>query len=206
MSAKGNLERFVEKAPLAVMTRCIVGEVINERFEEVFETSRGRNYDRNIPFSVLAKAVGEIALGLESNRNQAYKKHKDELKSSRNAFYGKLNRVEPNLSEEVVRFSAAKASGMLEQLKFQPWETLPGYRAYSLDGNRLQKTEKRLKETRGLCAAPLPGTIVARYNHQTAMFDQAYVLEDAHAQEATVLDRVIEDLESRDLIIADRHF
>ena len=81
MSAKGNLERFVEKAPLAVMTRCIVGEVINERFEEVFETSRGRNYDRNIPFSVLAKAVGEIVLGLESNRNQAYKKHKDELKS-----------------------------------------------------------------------------------------------------------------------------
>jgi len=57
MSAKGNLERFVEKAPLAVMTRCIVGEVINERFEEVFETSHGRNYNHNIPFSVLAKAV-----------------------------------------------------------------------------------------------------------------------------------------------------
>jgi len=30
--------------------------------KEVFETSRGRNYDRNIPFSVLVKAVGEIVL------------------------------------------------------------------------------------------------------------------------------------------------
>jgi hypothetical protein len=38
------------------------------------------------------------------------------------------------------------------------------------------------------------------------MFDQAYVLEDAHAQEASVLDRALEDIVKRDLLLADRHF
>jgi hypothetical protein len=57
-----------------------------------------------------------------------------------------------------------------------------------------------------LCAAPLPGTVVGRFDHQTGLFDHAYLLEDAHAQESTVLDRVVEDLSTNDLVIADRHF
>jgi hypothetical protein len=52
----------------------------------------------------------------------------------------------------------------------------------------------------------LPGTVVARFNHQTALFDKAYLLEDGHAQEATVLDRVVEDIQKNDLVIADRHY
>ncbi len=83
---------------------------------------------------------------------------------------------------------------------------IPGYNAYSLDGNHLQKTEKRLAETRFLCAAPLPGTVVARFNHQTALFDKAYLLEDGHAQEVTVLERVVQDIREKDLLIADRHY
>jgi hypothetical protein len=47
---------------------------------------------------------------------------------------------------------------------------------------------------------------VARFDHQTGLFDQVYLLEDAHAQESTVLDRVLEDLSRHDLVIADRHF
>jgi hypothetical protein len=53
---------------------------------------------------------------------------------------------------------------------------------------------------------PLPGTVVARYDYQRGLFDQAYLLEDAHAQESEVLERVVEDLRERDLVIADRHF
>ena len=151
-------------------------------------------------------SMAEIALGTVKNRNQAYLKYKEELQTSVVAYYGKLNRVEPSVSEAVVRYSAEQAGALFDQLGFEPWQALPGYRCLSLDGNHLQKTQKRLKETRGLCAAPLPGTIVARFDHQTGLFDQAYLLEDAHAQESTVLDRVIEDLSQQDLLIADRHF
>jgi hypothetical protein len=206
MSGKAMLDRFVQKNPLAVMTRCIVGALVGKELDAVFEQNRCRQYDDTIKFSTVAMSMAEIALGTLKNRNQAYLKYQEELQTSLEAYYGKLNRTEPSVSEAVVRCSADQAGQLLDKLDFEPWETISGYRSFSLDGNHLQQTEKRLKETRGLCAAPLPGTIVARFNHQSGLFDQAYLLEDAHAQESSVLDRVVEDLAERDLVIADRHF
>ena len=206
MSGKTVLERFIKKDPLAVMTRCIVGTLMGNEVDEVFDENRSRQYNDTIKFSTVAVSVAEIALGTIKNRNQAYRKYKEELKTSAVAYYGKLNRTEPSVSEAVVRFSAGQAGKLLDKLGFQPWEVLPGYRCLALDGNHLQKTEKRLTVTRGLCAMPLPGTVVARFDYQTGLFDQAYVLEDAHAQEATVLDRVVDDVAKHDLVIADRHF
>jgi len=206
MSGKTVLDRFIGKKPLAVMTRSIVGTLMGDELDEVFDQNRSRQYNDTIKFSTVALSMAEIALGTVKNRNQAYFKYRKELQTSAVAYYGKLNRTEPNVSEAVVRYSADRAAELLDKLAFQPWQVLPGYRCFSLDGNHLQKTQKRLKETRGLCAAPLPGTVVARFDHQTGLFDQAYLLEDAHAQESTVLDRVVEDLSRRDLVIADRHF
>lgn len=206
MSGKTVLDRFVLKNPLTVMTRCIVTALMDERLDEVFEQNRSQQYVDTIRFSTVAMSMAEIALGTLKNRNQAYRKYQQELQASTVAYYRKLNRTEPSVSEAVVRYSAEQASELLAQLDFQAWQVLPGYRCYSIDGNHLQKTQKRLKETRGLCAAPLPGTVVARFDHQTGLFDQAYLLEDAHAQESTVLDRVLADLSRHDLVIADRHF
>ena len=206
MSGKEVLGRFIKEDPLAVMTRCIVGGLMGDEVNEVFAQNRSRQYDDTIKFSTVATAMGEIALGTIKNRNQAYRKYKEELQTSAVAFYGKLNRTEPSVSEAMVAFSADKAGTLLDKLAFQPREVLPGYRCFALDGNHLQKTEKRLKETRGLCAMPLPGTVVGRFDYQTGLFDRAYLVEDAHAQESTVLDRVVEEISKRDLLIADRHF
>ena len=206
MSGKTILERFVDKNPLAVMTRCIAGTLMGDELDEVFDQSRGRQYQETIKFSTVAVSMAEIALGTLKNRSQAYLKYREELQTSKVSYYEKVNRTESSVSEGVVRYSANRAGQLLVKLDFEPWEVLPGYRCFSLDGNHLQKTEKRLKETRGLCAAPLPGTVVARYDHQTGLFDQAYLLEDGHAQESSVLDRVLDDLSDHDLVIADRHF
>lgn len=206
MSGKTVLDRFIQKNPLAVMTRCIVGTLMGNELDEVFDRNRSRQYHDTIKFSTVAMSMAEIVLGTVENRNQAYQKYKEELQTSLVAYYGKLNRTELSVSEAVVRYSAEQAGALFKQLNFQPWQVLPGYRCFSLDGNHLQKTQKRLKETRGLCAAPLPGTVVARFDHQSGLFDQAYLLEDAHAQESTVLDRAVEDLSQHDLVIADRHF
>lgn len=206
MSGKSIMDRFIQKNPLTVMTRCIAQALMGEKLDQVFEQNRSQQYDDTIKFSTVAISMAEIALGTVENRNQAYRKYRDELQASAVAYYGKLNRTEPPISEAVVRYSAEQAAALLAHLDFQPWDVLPGYRCFSLDGNHLQKTQKRLKETRGLCAAPLPGTVVGRFDHQTGLFDQAYLLEDAHAQESTVLDRVLEDLSTNDLVIADRHF
>ena len=104
MSGKAILDRFIQKNPLAVMTRWIAQALMGEQLDQVFQQNRSQQYDDTIKFSTVAVSMAEIALGTVENRNQAY------------------------------------------------------------------------------------------------------LLEDAHAQESTVLDRVVEDLSAKDLVIADRHF
>ena len=105
MSGKIVMDRFIEKNPLAVMTRSIVGALMGEEVEEVFQENRSRQYDDTIKFSTAAMSMCEIALGTVKNRNQAYLKYKEELNASVVAFYGKLNRTELSISEGMVRYS-----------------------------------------------------------------------------------------------------
>lgn len=206
MSNQVVLDRFIEKNPLTVMTRAIMGAVLTDELDEIFEQNRDLQYDDTIQFSTLAISIAEIALGTVKNRNQAYRKYQQQLNVAKSAYYAKVNRSEPQIAENVVSFSAQKCLGLIEELGVPKEQVLPGYRVMALDGNHMQKTEKRLKETRGLCAAALPGTVVARLDLQTRLFDRAYLLENAHAQESTVLDEVLEDLGRGDLVVADRHF
>lgn len=200
------LQRFVQKNPLAVMVRCLSGQLMCEELDQVFEQSRSQNYEGQLKFSALAASVAEIALGTVENPNQAYEAYREELRVSKTSYYEILNRVETDVAEAVVRYSARQSARLLDEIGCGEWEVLPGYRCFALDGNHLQKSEKRLDVQRGLCAAPLPGTIVARYDLQSQLLTHAYLLEDAHALESTTLDRVLADIQPRDLVIADRHF
>lgn len=200
------LDRFIHKNPLAVMVRCLSGHLMCEELDEVFHQQRTYCYEDQLKFSVLATTVAEIALGTIQNPNQAYDAYKEDIRVSKTAYYDKLNHVEPEIAEGVVRYSARQSESLLQEIGCGQWEPLKDYRCLVLDGNHLRKTEKRLKVLRGLSAAVLPGTVVARYDPQTQLFTHAYLLEDAHAQESTTLDRVLEDISPRDLVIADRHF
>jgi len=200
------MERFIESRPLCVMTRCILGHVMADDLDDVFAQCRQRQYEGDIKFSALAVSVADVALNFCKNFNQAYKKHQEQLAASAVAYYGKLNRVEPSISEGIVQFAGRKASELNRALGAELQEVLPGYKCSVLDGNHLCKSEKRISELRGLCAAALPGTTVAKFNLEEQLFERAYLLEDAHAQESTVLDRVVADLQANELLIADRHF
>ena len=86
----------------------------------------GRQYDDTIKFSAIALSMADIVLGTVKNRNQAYNKHKQQIDASKTAYYGKLNRTEPSVSEAVVRYSARRASALMEELGFEPWEVVRG--------------------------------------------------------------------------------
>lgn len=200
------MERFVADRPLCVMTRCVLGHLMTPDLDDVFSRCRERQYEGEIKFSALATSVADVALNFCDNFNQAYKAHQKGIAASVVAYYGKLNRVEPSISEGVVIFSRHKAGELLREIGAPPEKVLPGYRCSVLDGNHLQKTEKRIGELRSLWAAALPGTVVAKFNLEEQLFERAYLLEDAHAQESSVLDRVVADLQTDELLIADRHF
>ena len=206
MSGKETLDRFIDERPLAVMTRAIAEQILDSRLDVVFESCRQRQYDDIAKFSVVALSMVEIALGFVANRNQAYDKFAADLKVCKRAYYSKVDRTETSVSEGIVRYSAEHAVELLDALKVKPQAVLTGFSCYVYDGNHLQKTEHRLAVTRGISAAPLPGTIVGRYDLQTKLFERSYLLEDAHAQESSVLDRVLEDLKRNDVGIFDRHY
>jgi hypothetical protein len=85
----------------------------------------------------------------------------------------------------------------------KPW--LPGYRVRILDGNHLAATQHRLKETRRQAAAPLPGQALVLFDPEADLVTDVLLEEDGHAQERSLLGRVIERLNARDLVVADRN-
>lgn len=206
MSDADVMERFIQARPLCVLTRCILGHVLTDELDGVFAEHRRRQYQGEIKFSALAVSVADVALNFCANFNQAYRQHREHLAASVVAYYGKLNRLEPSIAEGVVQFAGRKTSELLDALGDGPAAVLPGYKCSVLDGNHLRKSDKRLGELRGLAAAALPGTVVAKFDLHRQLFERAYLLEDAHAQESAVLDRVVADLRAGELVIADRHF
>jgi hypothetical protein len=62
MDDQSVLQRFTRKRPLAVMTRLIVGEVLDDDLEAVFDSHRGRNYTREMLFSNLCLALADVVL------------------------------------------------------------------------------------------------------------------------------------------------
>lgn len=206
MKSEDTFARFCKAAPFAVMAQALIRTFIGSTFNDIFEENRNGQYEEKVTFEALGLAVADIALGHCESANQAYREHKENLTVARSSFYDKLKGTRPSLSEAVVAASADKAIEIQEELGFVPWDGLSGYRVFALDGNHLQKSEKRIGKLRGTSQAPLPGTCVARLDLGRQLIDRVYLLEDAHQQESATLGAVAQDLGENDLLIADRHF
>ncbi|MGB6042574.1 MAG: transposase [Pirellulales bacterium] len=206
MSNQEMMRKFIDKAPFAVMTRLATGAVIAEELDQVFQDHRQQQYERNVKFSAVAMAVADVALNFSENFNQAYKVHRQQLGVAITSFYDKIKATDTSVSEAVVAKAAERASQLQDALGLVPWEILPGYRVFGVDGNVLAKTDKRLGVLREAAGAPLPGKVVARFDLQRQLFDRAYLLEDAHDQESATCDRLVEDLLPNEVLVADRHY
>ena len=206
MSNQDVLQKFITKAPFAVMTRLVTHTVIAEELDQVFEEHRENQYEKDVKFSAVAMTVADVTMNFSENFNQAYKVHREQLGVAITSFYDKIKATETPVSEAVVAKSAEKASQLQDALGFSPWEILPGYRVFGVDGNVLAKSDKRLGVLREAAGAPLPGKAVARFDLQRQLFDRAYLLEDAHDQESATCDRLVEDLMPGDVLVADRHY
>lgn len=198
--------KFSQTAPFAVLTRCVAQHFISSELDDVFEAQRGGQYRREVAFSAIALAVADVALNFSENFNQAYRAHRATLAIAVTSFYDKIKATRTSVSEAVVSASAAKAAALQDALDYRPWQILSGYNVVAFDGNHLAKTDKRLGVLHEVTGAPLPGTVVARYDLQRELFERAYLLEDAHAQESSTCGRIVDDLQPRDVVVADRHF
>lgn len=198
---------FAKERPIAVMTQMTLSHLLDVgSLDRLFADNAESQYERTLPFSGLSQLTASVVLGKYRSVNAAWKRMQERLGVSVAATYGKLQRIEPGLSQALVRYSYEQTLAVREAFGVEPWHDIAGYEIRILDGNHLSGTEHRLKETRDTTAAPLPGkSLVVMAPGHDAICDY-FPIEDGHAQERSALDAVLETIERDQLWVADRNF
>ena len=198
---------FVEESPISVMMRGIVENAFScDRIDELFERTAESQYTRELPFSTVADLMAEVVFDISPSIGAAYQANAETISVSRKSVYNKLNGVEPGVSVALVHDSAKRFAPVIQRLQATLPSLLPGYRAKLLDGNHFSATEHRLEELRTIGAAPLPGKALVVLDPALKLATKVVPCEDGHAQERSLLDHILCDVEPGDLWIADRNF
>ena len=122
------------------------------------------------------------------------------------AVYDKLNRLEPDVSQALVRDTASKLEVIINTVGISVPSLLPNYKVKILDGNALGATEHRLGVLQNTRAGALPGKSIAVLSADLGIVTDVFPCEDGHAQERSLLPEVLETVKTGDLWIGDRNF
>jgi len=198
---------FAERRPVAVMAQSVLERLLEPAaIDRLFHDTAERQYERELLFSSLARLMSEVVLCRAKSVRAAYRKVQAEIGVSLTATYAKLERIEPELSQALVRYSYGELARITNELRSYEPSPVAGLRPKILDGNQFAATEHRLLETRRSTAAPLPGKALVVLDPRREAIADLFPIADGHAQERTWLDPVIATIERNDLWIADRNF
>jgi hypothetical protein len=200
-------DRFLAQRPVCVMARGVLENLLDpQRLDELFERTAEQQYQKELMFSTLVGLMSEVTLKIQPSVHAAYQSRQSEIKVSATALYNKLDGVETRVSAELVRDSARQAGAVIDALDARLESWLPGYRCRVLDGNHLAATEHRIEELRSITSGALPGKTLVVLDPERMLAVDAFLTEDGHAQERSLLDDVLATVLPRDLWIADRNF
>jgi len=201
------MQRFVDQAPICVLVRAVVQRQFSaERLDAIFEKAAQKQYTHELLFSTAASLLSQVAFGQQASVNAAFKSARAEIPVSIVALYEKLQRTEPGVCEALVAETFQALQQVIQVLKAERPDPVPGLRLRILDGNHLAASEHRLKELRGTSVSALPGETLAVYDDRTRTISNLICCEDAHTNERKLLDRVTPWLQANDLLLADSGF
>jgi Transposase DDE domain len=201
------LDRFVEKCPAAVMVRAALENLLRpERLDRIFADVRQRQYKKQLLFSQVVALMSAVATRAHQSVHAAYLAAKDQLGVSSTALYGKLNRLEPEVSAALIRETAADAAEVMDGMAGAHRAVLRGFHVQYLDGNHLAATEHRVAELRTTREGPLPGQTLALLDAQRDLIAELIPCEDGHAQERSLLPTLLERIRADTVTVADRNF
>ena len=207
MVFNGLFQRFVEASPACVMHRALMENIFApEKLNAVFQLAAKIQYERELLFSTVVELTSQVVCRLSKSTRMAYLAQRERITVSLQAIYDKLGHLELGTSEALVRYTSRQASDLIDRCQGARPPLLNGYRTRILDGNHLGKTNHRLSVLRNTAAGPLPGQSLVLLDPLRMVIDEVVLCEDGHAQERSLLPRVILLLERRDLLIADRNF
>lgn len=205
------LVSHADAVPLAVMVRGTLEWLLDEAaVEQRFRTHAPDQYTRELTLHALVRLLIQVAAGTRRSVFAAYKADQalDEptITATYQAVYGKLGRLEPAVSEAVVRHGAERCGRLLTLMPRARREPRPGYRTRVLDGNVVAGSEHRLKALRRWLNACLPGKSLVVYEPGSGLVTDVVLCEDAYTQERALLGQVLPRVRAKDLFIADRNF
>src|SRR6266446_9140226 len=186
-------DRFVEKSPISVMVRGTLERVLGAgQLDAWFARTAQKQYTRTVLFSTVYDILSQVVFRIKPSVRAAYRDHEATVGASLISVYNKLNGVETHTSAELVRYSAAVLTPLIEQLDGAraPW--LPGYRVKILDGNCIEASERRLKVLREVQAGALPGKSLVVYEPTAGLVSDVFPCEDGHAQERSMLGQALD--------------
>lgn len=197
--------------PLGVMVRGTMEWLLDPvALELLLQESAPTQYTRDLTIDALVGLLIKVAAGQRASVFAAYtadvQSDSPTISTSFQAVYSKLGRIDPKLSEAIVRFVAAKLRPVLEALPKANDPILPGYRTKILDGNVLAGTERRLKPLRQWLNACLPGKSLVILEPDLGLISDLVLCEDSYTQERVLTRSLLERVEKNDLLVFDRNF
>lgn len=199
------IDRFAEQAPAALMFRTFVARVFSdEKLDQIFSDHRQRQVDGELLFSSLLRLLVPVVSGGKPSVHAAYQDV--DLEVSCQSIYNKLRGVEVEVSAALLRVPVEELRRIQEKSGICREDIIPGYHTYVIDGKKFNGTEHRLKETRSMKSAPLPGMAIALLDTRTEMFVDIECELDAYRCERKIVEPMLERFEEGALYLADRNF
>jgi hypothetical protein len=200
-------DRFAAKSPVSVMVQGSLEFALHaSKLDAIFDQHALNQYTRTLLFSSAVDLLTQVVCGVHQSVHSAFQACDEPLGVSITSVYNKLQGVEPAVAAELVRHCAERLGVVAEQAGGLLPEWIPGYQVRLLDGNHLASTQHRLKETHLSTSGPLPGLALVVLDPRRMMATDVFPCQDAHAQERSLLDRVLRRAREREVYVADRNF
>jgi hypothetical protein len=172
-------ERFVEKSPVTVIIRAMMEVVLADDFlDNLFDATAQKGYTRELLFSTLVKMMTEVVCSTRQSIGSVYKAMAEEIGVSKTSVYDKLNRLEPCVSQALIRETALKMKEIIDTVGGSSTSFNANYRVKILDGNCLGGTEHRLAVLRETSAGALPGKSIVVLEPDLGIATDIFPCED----------------------------
>lgn len=202
-----------DQLPLAQASLALFAHALPEAFlTELFQHHRGRCYQDTVTFPQLVGWLFDALVTHQGSGRQAHlRRQRHDGDAGNEAFYGKLRRTPPRLSEAFLREATHRLADLFPNVVAH---TLPGcfdqLEVLVLDGKSLKKVAKRLVETRGTPGKLLGGKLLVAYRPRDGLVLDMASDRDGETNEAKLVPDLVPRLHAREglvkLFVGDRLF
>lgn len=201
------LDRLVKKSPISAMVRAAMENILAPTFiDDIFRSTATVQSQRQLLFSTIVEVMCLVVCRIKPSVNAAFVHLEDGISVSAKSVYNKINKVEPEVSRQLVCQTAARVKAVIAEMGVVNESPIPGYQVRIVDGNHHPASEHRLGALRDVAAAPLPGLSLVVFDPVHGIVLDCLPCEDGHKQERALIPEILNEVERGTVWIADRNF